>query len=235
MKKIIAFMLFLLSLTLFGQQLTPEEWDKQAAENTRLLPKYGKLPKTDEEKKADEDFVKTILQKDSSRRHASNHMIDLGFTYMNRGDLKTAMYRFNQAYLLDSTNTDIYWGFGAVYFTLGNYEKAKKQYSEGLAVNPNNAHLLTDYGTYFMAQYYEVSVNEKAAQMCLDSAIVFLKQSYQTDPLDQNTTFKLSVCYWLKGECENAWKYYDACKAAGGQPITEEYTEDLKIKCKRKK
>ena len=35
------------------------------------------------------------------------------------------MYRFNQAYLLDSTNTDIYWGFGGVYMTLGDFENAK--------------------------------------------------------------------------------------------------------------
>ena len=53
---------------------------------------------------------------------ASDYLIKLGFNYMYKRDLKTAMYRFNQAYLLDSTNSDIYWGYGAIYMTLGNFE-----------------------------------------------------------------------------------------------------------------
>ncbi len=63
------------------------------------------------------------------------------------------MYRFNQSYLLDSTSTDIYWGYGAVYMTLQNYEKAREQYLEGLTINPRNVHLLTDYATYFRIRY----------------------------------------------------------------------------------
>ena len=162
-------------------------------------------------------------------------MISLGFKYLYR-DIKTAMYRFNQAYLLDSTNTDIYWGFGGVYMTLGDYAKAEKQYQEGLEINPSNTHLLTDYGTYFMAQYYGLQpIDEKGALTNLESAITYMVKSYQLDPTDQNTTFKLSICYWNKGDCDNAWKYYDICKALGGQPITEDYTNDLKKKCKRKK
>ena len=146
------------------------------------------------------------------------------------------MYRFNQAYLLDSTNTDIYWGFGAVYMTLGDYSKAEKQYLEGLAINPDNTHLLTDYGTYFMAQYYGLQpIDKKGALTNLEKAIDYLTKSYNLDPKDQNTTFKLSICYWNKGDSDNAWKYYDICKELGGQPITEDYTKDLMKKCKRKK
>ena len=146
------------------------------------------------------------------------------------------MYRFNQAYLLDSTNTDIYWGYAGVYMTLGDFGKAEKQYLEGLAINPKSTHLLTDYGTYFMAQYYNLQpIDEKGALTNLDSAITYMTKSYQLDPTDQNTTFKLSICYWNKGDCDNAWKYYDVCNALGGQPITEHYTTDLKKKCKRKK
>ena len=65
--------------------------------------------------------------------------------------------------------------------------------------------------------------------------ITFIEKSYHLDPTDPNTTIKLSICYWNKGDCDNAWKYYDICKELGGQPITEDYTTDLKKKCKRKK
>jgi len=243
MKKILTLAITLFSLTTFGQkvsevmgqQMTSEKWDEEAKTNIRLLPKYGQAQKTEAQKNSDKEFIETALKKDSTNRKASDHLISLGFQYLYR-DIKTAMYRFNQAYLLDSTNTDIYWGFGGVYMTLGDYAKAEKQYQEGLAINPNNTHLLTDYGTFFMAQYYGLQpIDEKGALTNLESAITYMVKSYQLEPIDQNTTFKLSICYWNKGDCDNAWKYYDICKALGGQPITEDYTKDLKKKCKRKK
>lgn len=225
----------LLTITAFGQQINWKDWEKESQTNIRLLPKYGNIEKTEQQKKSDNAFIKTILEQDSSRRKGSDQFIDLGFKYLYT-DIKTAMYRFNQAYLLDSTNTDIYWGFGAVYMTLGNYEKAKEQYEEGLKIEPENTHLLTDYGTYYMAQYYGLKpIDEEYALTYLDSAISYMTKSYAIDPKDQDTTFKLSVLYWNKGDCENAWKYYDECAKYGGLPITEGYTNDLKKKCKRDK
>jgi tetratricopeptide (TPR) repeat protein len=243
MKKVLTLAITLFTLTIFGQnvselmeqKMTSEKWDEEAKTNIRLLPKYGHAQKTEAQKKSDQEFIETVLKKDSTHRKASDHLISLGFQYLYQ-DIKTSMYRFNQAYLLDSTNTDIYWGFGGVYMTLGDFAKAEKQYVEGLAINPNNTHLLTDYGTYFMAQYYGLQpIDEKGALTNLESAITYMVKSYQLDPTDQNTTFKLSICYWNKGDCDNAWKYYGICKAQGGQPITEDYTKDLKKKCKQKK
>ena len=225
----------LLTLTAFGQSMTSAQWEEEEKNNIRLLPKYGLVEKTEAQKKSDQEFIETVLKRDSSNKKASDNLISLGFHYLYR-DLKTAMYRFNQAYLLDSTNTDIYWGFGAVYMMLGEYKKAEKQYLEGLALDPDNTHLLTDYGTYFMTQFNELRpINPKEALTNLETAISYLIKSYNLDPANPNTTFKLSVCYWFKNDCENAWKYYTICEQYGGQPITKDYTDDLIKKCKQKK
>ena len=235
MGKKIAILLLLISFTAFGQQMTWEQWEKESQTNIRLLPKYGNTEKTKEQKEADKEFIALILKQDSTLRKGSEHMVNLGFKYLYR-DIKTAMYRFNQAYLLDSENTNIYLGFGAIYMTLGQYQKAEEQYKEGLNKEPNNTHLLTDYGTYFMAQYYALEpVEKEIALQNLDSAIAYMTKSYKLDPTNQNTTFKLSILYWNKDECENAWKYYEECKVLGGKPITEAYTKELEKKCKRKK
>ena len=176
-------------------------------------------------------------QFNGNHRAASDHLIKLGFNYLYRGDVRTAMYRFNQAYLLDSTNTDIYWGYGAFYMTLGNYGEAKNQYLAGLAKEPRSTHLLTDYGTYFMSQYYGLleAGHQNDALASLEDGIDYLNQSYTIDDKDQNTAYKLSVCYWIKGDCEKAWEYYDRCKDLGGQPITEGFTSDLKKRCGKRK
>jgi Tfp pilus assembly protein PilF len=247
MKQIFTLILAVITLTTFGQSSSWDEWEKESETNKRLLPKYGNQVKSEEEKKSDQKFVEEIMTQEQfkgDKRAASNHMIQLGFNYMYRRDLKTAMYRFNQAFLLDSTNTDIYWGYGAIYMTLGNFELGKQQYIEGLSIDSTNAHLLTDLSTYYMEQYFAMIMmpeNEyvknpkEQARENLDSAINYLKKSYQIDPKDENTLFKLSTVYYYADDCENAWKYYDECKKLGGRPITESYTKDLKKKCKRKK
>jgi hypothetical protein len=239
MKQALTLIIMLFSLATFGQVITADEWKEHSKTNIRLLPKYGHHKNTEEQKQFDQQFINETIQLDQfkgDRTAASNHMIKLGFSYLYRRDLKTAMYRFNQAYLLDTANADIYWGYGAVYMTLGDHEMAKRQYEDGLLFQPDNTHLLTDYGTYFMAQYYgQQPTGEKKAKSNLDSALIYLNKSYQLDNKDQNTLYKLSICYWLKDDCNNAWKYYDECKLLGGQPITEDFTNDLAKKCKRKK
>lgn len=205
-----------------------DEWEKESKTDLRLLPRYGLLPKTSEQLKADSIFISETmaLPKFKTKRDVSNHFIKLGFQYYYRDDLKTAMYRFNQAYLLDSSNTDIFWGYGAIYLRFGMLGLSANQYKAGLKKDSSNTHLLTDYGTMFLAQYYRLNYTK-----ALDSAIHYMTKSYKFDPNDQNTVFKLSICYWNKGDCKNAWRFYDLCKALGGQVITEEYTEDLKQKC----
>ncbi len=238
MKKSFTIILAMLTITTFGQQMTLNDWEEQAKKDIRLIPEYGHIQKTDKQKQSDQDFISETMKQEQfkgDRTAASDHLIKLGFNYIYRGDLKSAMYRFNQAYLLDTSNSEIYWGYGAIYMTLGDYEKAKQQYEEGLSKKPENTHVLTDFGTYYMAQYYGLeTIDNKTALANLETAIIYLIKSYNIDNKDQSTTYKLSICYWLKGDCDNAWKYYNECKALGGQPITEEYTKDLKKKCKKK-
>ena len=207
-----------------------EEWEKESLSNKRLLPRYGHLPRTEEETSADSAFVKKImaLPQFKTPREASNHLIKLGFQYYNRDDLKTAMSRFNQAYLLDSTNSDDYWGYGAIYMRFGMLGLAADQYEAGLKIDSTNTNLLTDYATMRLAQYYRLDYEEG-----LDTAIIFLHKSYAIDPKNVNTVYKLAICYWNKKKCNEAWKYYDETVALGGQVITEEFKKDMQKRCNR--
>lgn len=99
MRTVFTNIILLISATVFGQQMSWKEWEKESSANIRLLPKYGNVEKTKEQKESDMNFVETILKQDSTHRKGSDHLISLGFKYLYR-DVKTAMYRFNQAYLL---------------------------------------------------------------------------------------------------------------------------------------
>src|SRR5450432_2959247 len=212
-------LLILFSLTVGAQQMTLDQWNEEAKTNIRCLPKYGHVEKTAGQLEADSEFIQVALPRFATKRLASEHLIDLGFKYLYH-DVKTAMYRFNQAYLLDSTNSDIYWGYGAVYMILEDYPRAKEQYEEGLLQDSVNTRILTDCGTYFMTQGLP------------DSAIKYMSRSYRLDSTNQNTLFKLSAYYYYKEDCKNAGYYYEKCKSLGGQPLTKEFEDDLHAKCK---
>ncbi|MDB5256169.1 MAG: hypothetical protein JWM14_864 [Chitinophagaceae bacterium] len=223
-----------ISLQAFGQQLTLEEWDRQAATNIRLLPKYGLVTKTAEQKEADESLIADMLSKGLTRQEASKQFIEVGFKYLYK-DLKTAMYRFNQAYLLDSTNTDIYWGYGGIYMVLGDLNRAREQYQIGLKKNPNHSKIITDLATCSMIDFFNLSsTNPEKSNVELDKAINLFSQSYKIDPKNQNTLFKMSVCYYNKKDCEKALLYYNECMTLGGDPVTEDYKEAIKTACGKK-
>ncbi len=202
-----------------AQQMTLDQWNEEAKTDIRFLPKYGYAEKSAGQLDADSIFIRQALSDFANKRLASEELINLGFKYLYH-DIKTAMYRFNQAYLLDSTNSDIYWGFGAVYMILEDYPRAREQYEDGLLHDPVNSRIMTDYGTYFMAQNN------------VDSAILFLFRSYTLDSTNQNTSLKLSACYYNKEDCKSAVYFYERCKSLGGKPLTKEFVDALQAKCK---
>ncbi len=226
MKKLNLILLFIIPVTIYGQQITYEEWEKEALTNKRLLPKYGDIPKSEGELKADNEFLKTAIKLDTTAEKAAAHMIDLGFKYLYK-DTKKAMYRFNQAYLLDSMNSDIYWGYGAIYFMHNKLELAREQYKIGLEIDPENSRILTDYGTTYMSEYFATQNTS-----LLDRAISMMSRSYVKDPTNQNTSYKLSSCFLMRNDCENAKKFYEACMSYGGDPVTKEFKAEINKRCK---
>ncbi len=227
MKYITTCLLLLASTSTFAQQITYPAWQEESKTNMRLLPEYGNRTKTHEQKNVDEEFIQTSLKQDGTSRKASDHLVEIGYKYFNRGDIKTAMYRFNQSWLLDPKNENAYWGFGAIYFHFNDLENATKMYDQGLKLNPNSSNILTDKATIYMTM-----LNDKFDEKLVKKAVDLFNKSYAVDPKNPNTTFKLSTLYFSINDCEKAKKYYDICNQQGGQPITNEYTSALKEKCK---
>lgn len=203
-----------------------------------LLPKYGSKARTPQQKQEDEEFVSTTLKRldyEGNRQEASADWIKEGFNSLGKKDPRTAMQRFNQAWLLDSTNNDIYWGYGAVYMSIGNYERAREQYLYGLKRNPKHAPMLADYSSYFMAQFYGLqSMDPKSAVNNLDSALRYLNTSYQVNPKEATTCFKMSAAYMLKNKCGEAWRYFHECESLGGAGITDDFRSELEGRCPQK-
>jgi tetratricopeptide (TPR) repeat protein len=210
----------------FAQQMTYQEWKEQAKTEIRMLPEYGNVKKTEGQIAADNELIQAELKQNGTHRKASDKLIKIGFDYLYRGAIKTAMYRFNQAYLLDPKNENIYWGFGSIYFTFNDMNEALRQYAKGLAINPNSSNILTDKASIYLAIF-----ENKGDAEDLNIAIGFFTKSYGIDQLNQNTLFKLSAAYLYNKDCKNAWRFYNECMKLGGKPVTQNYTDALKKMC----
>lgn len=228
MKHLLFIFALLISYVSFGQQMTYSEWESEAKTNIRLLPKYGNIQKSKEQIKADNELIADYLAQAGTRYKGSELLIKLGFDYLYKGDLKTAMYRFNQAWLLDPKNENVFWGFGAIYFAFKDFKNALKQYDEGLIINSNSSNIITDKASIYLTNY---QMNNSSKDLNL--AIDLFEKSLTIDSKNQNTLFKLSASYYLKKDCKNALKYYTECKKLGGKPITIEYTNALNQLCKK--
>lgn len=227
MKYFFAIIIGLISTYSSAQDVSYLDFKNKAKEDINLQPEYGRAKKSADQLDADKDFIKLVLQQDGTNRKGSEHLVRLGFDYLYRKDFITAMKRFNQAWLLDNTNENAYWGFASVYFSFNDYEEALVQLNKGLLINPNSSNILTDQATIYTG-YYAKSQNIND----LDKAIQLFNRSYRIDPLNPNTLFKLSVAYYYKKDCVNALKFYNEHEKAGGKAATPEYAAALKQLCK---
>lgn len=228
MKYVIVILCIFLHITSFSQPVSYKEWQREAKLDDRLLPEYGGKPRTAAQKTEDENYIKTTMQEMNASRHdCSQQLVELGFKYLGNGDLRVAMYRFNQAWIMDPKNADVYSGFGTVYFILQDLKKSLQYFNKGLKIDPKNTNLLT----YSARSYVSLFETTKTDTTSFFKALPLLNKSFAIDPKNSYTTFMLSRYYARLNNCDSAVKYYKLCKKSGGQPLTEQYTSALNKIC----
>ena len=212
-----------------------QRWMEMADNDITLRPEYGNVEKNNKQKESDIKFREDILgYYKGDTIAASKKMAELGFTYLyDKGDYRSAMRRFNQAYMLNSENSDAYYGFGTIYFNLGALEKAREQYDKGLEINPQNSAILTDYGTTYLGDYYNsIEDNTTDSLEFLKLADGYLSRAYDINEDDSNTIYKLSIIKLYLGECKEAKSLLKKAKKMNNPNVTESYEAELNEKCK---
>lgn len=63
---------------------------------------------------------------------ASKRAVELGWKYFYQGDLDTAIKRFNQGWMFDRENPDVYWGFGVIMGRRAATEKTEDNLIESI-------------------------------------------------------------------------------------------------------
>ncbi len=223
---------FALAVAASAQHLTYEEWLRRAMVDMRLQPRFGDQPKNEAQVSSDAEFTRLMLEQEPDRRKASEQLLLHGFDLLRKGEMPAAMNRFNQAYLLDSTNADVHWGYGTFFMMLDRPGMAHRQYEQGLALDSTSVRLLTADAAAYLNERGAIVVSDPAAARSLaDRAFDRLLQAQRHHPDDPGMLYRLSVCHLLRGECDEAWRAYRACKDHPEAPIDPGYPEYLRGQC----
>ena len=111
-----------------------------------LLPKYGEGPKGEALRETDARFLAEMdARYEGDRRKASQAASTRGWQHFAQGEHDVAMRRFNQAWLLDSSNGVALWGMGAVLSYKTQHRGALKLFSEANTTLSSNARFSVDY------------------------------------------------------------------------------------------
>lgn len=102
------------------------------------VPMYGGMDRSQYPvlKAGDEKFIADVSAQFGSRERASVIWVDQGYSFYQQDKLGMAMRRFNQAWLLNPNNAEVYAGFGAVLMDQGKSCEAMPMMEKSLTLSP---------------------------------------------------------------------------------------------------
>ncbi|WP_400193696.1 tetratricopeptide repeat protein [Hymenobacter sp. B81] len=190
------------------------------------LPRYGGARKTKAALKADQAFLADCDQRFPSRDSAARAMLAAGWQHLSQQQYPTAIKRFNQAWLLDSTNAGVYWGFGAWCGIQGRHDASVYFLERSRRAGIRDPSLLADLGNTLLRRYDELHVPTD-----LDRSIAYLKEFLdRATPNDQQAVSvytNLSIAHYRKRDYAQAWTYVAKVEALAPGALAPGYLDAL--------
>lgn len=167
---------------------------------------------------ADEKLIEDSTRYSGSREKASGAFVENGFAYYARDDLTNAMRRFNQAWLLDPNNPEVYFGFGVVLHDKGMNCAASAQldkaasfgrYVQGLT--PDAARLLV------LCANEDKSLTEEARAAMYSRSDLLYTEALAKEPNKGYVHASRATAMYWRGNYSEAWAEVALARANGGR------------------
>jgi tetratricopeptide (TPR) repeat protein len=189
-----------------------------------MLPMYGHIKKCTKQLDSDNRFLRACDKQFKDRQEGAKFYVDRGWGYFYRNHFDTAMMRFNQAWLLDSLNADIYWGFGNI---IGMRDKKFKEslvyFEKSLKLNPDNPRVWESASTSYGQLFFETKDID-----LLNKSIEYLKTSIELDPNNARTYGQLTSAYSYFTQKDSARKYLQITDKLDTKAVNPEVREILR-------
>lgn len=179
--------------------LNVNEWNE--AYHSNLKPMYGNKIKSNEEKALDKKYVDFMLtHNNGDTLKAAKKAASRGWYYFFHNIIDTAMFRFNQCWLIDSNYAESYFGFAAIREYQGIDNEAEQFYQ--VAYNHDKTDSLSKKNLNRIADIKEQQKDTVAL-------IAAFKRAYNKFPKNEIASGKLGFFYSTIHKLDSALKYYN--------------------------
>lgn len=174
------------------------EWNESKHPN--LKPMYGNVKKTPGEKLHDEEFINSMLNDYKDKTTSAKKLAQKGWYYYFHNVIDTAMFRFNQSWLMDSSYAESYFGFAAIREYQGLNNEAEQFYQ--LAYKHDKTDTLSK-------QILNKIADIKEQQKDTTQLINAFQRAYNKFPNNGIASGKLGYFYSTINKKDSALKYYN--------------------------
>lgn len=194
------------------------------------IPLYGGMDrsKVEELKKADEEFIADVIKEYGSKEAASQAFVRQGFAYYQFDQLGVAVRRFNQAWLINPDNPEVYHGLASVMYDQGDNCGSMGMFEKGLVLdtsvlNASEAGFLADAAMVISLCALDNSHSKKESQELTEkSDHLFLKAETLANATDVPISHYVydkwwQALYW-RGDYQESWEKVFDMRDAGAEP-----------------
>jgi type IV pilus assembly protein PilF len=181
----------------------------------------------------------TPKDSENSSRKAAETNTSLGRNYMDNGQYEIALEKLKRAVAKDKTYAPAHTMLGVLYETIGETEKAGKEYKEAVEYAPENGDVNNNYGAWLCAtgkrkeaeKYFVTAVDDpfyttpaialSNAGSCalaagdVDKAENFLRQSLEYDNKLGSSLLPMAEVSYIQGEYLRARAFLQRFEAGG--------------------
>lgn len=183
------------------------------------VPMYGGIDrsKVPELKAGDEKFMSELVTQFGSRERASALWVTQGYKFYKQDQLGMAMRRFNQAWLLDPKNPEVYAGFGSVLHDQGKNCGAMKMMEKALTLNPpifqgiypDAARIIT------LCAVSDATLSPEAKTDLIARSETLYKKAEEVEPDKRYIYSSWATAYYWRGQYSEAWRMVAKARALG--------------------
>ncbi len=206
------------------------------AQPGETLPMYGQpgIVRPDDLKKADAAFARQATTKYGSPGAASRVWASQGWASLRDGKVDLALEQFNRAWLLNSKNYQVFWGFGAVLSEQGKLEAAVEQLTVASQLIDEPAQkvaLLSDLGSVYAELAARLPEDKQ-----LDRAQHFVSanrrftESLEIDPKYAPSWREWAISLFRQERYSEAWIKAKRAMELKAEPFPEGFLNELRKK-----
>lgn len=199
--------------------------DASAARLARLQPLFGGLTPAQATLLIGEARLRAIAASFASSTEASTFFSTKGYEYLRENQPDTAAYRFNLAWLLNPQNADAFRGLGIVASTQPSPDAAIGLLTQGLALAPASAPLLSDLGASYLIRY-----NLTKKKKDLSTGLDLLQRATIIDPTNADAWQQLARGLYYQEKYAEAWAAVHKGRALTLSSLDFDLISDLQAK-----